>query len=155
MVHLLDTYYGMLCLESYLRYHCPTEASNHPSVLKDGSRTRLKGSKILRENKLYAKFSKCEFLFRHVSFLRHMMSKHGISVDPTKIEVAIKWDHTNTVIEVCMYTICREVLHIKFYPNWSWDQHHEMMFYEMIETFGFSIEILAFKEIQNKQRTKS
>ena len=119
VVHLLDPYYGMLSLESYLHYHCPAEASNHPSVLKDGSRKHLKSSKILRENKLYTKFSKCEFFLRYVSFLRHMMSKHGISVDPTKIEVAIKWDHTNTVIEVYMYTICREVLHIKFYPDWS------------------------------------
>ncbi|KAL4028879.1 hypothetical protein IC575_012091 [Cucumis melo] len=40
----------------------------------------------LRANKLYAKFSKCEFWFKQVSFLGHVVSKAGVSVDPTKIE---------------------------------------------------------------------
>ena len=46
---------------------------------------------ILRENKLYAKFSKCEFWLRQVSFLGHVVSKDGIFVDPNKIEVVTKW----------------------------------------------------------------
>ncbi|TYK29806.1 ty3-gypsy retrotransposon protein [Cucumis melo var. makuwa] len=36
----------------------------------------------LRANKLYAKFIKCEFLLKHVSFLGHVVSKAGVSVDP-------------------------------------------------------------------------
>ena len=36
--------------------------------------------------KLYAKFSKCEFWLRMVFFLGHVVSGEGISVDPSKIE---------------------------------------------------------------------
>ena len=40
-----------------------------------------------RANKLYAKFSKYEFWLKKVSFLGHVVSSEGVSIDPTKIEV--------------------------------------------------------------------
>ncbi|KAL0544506.1 hypothetical protein IC582_019622 [Cucumis melo] len=40
----------------------------------------------LRANKLYAKFSKCEFWLKQLSFLGHVVSKTGVSADPAKIE---------------------------------------------------------------------
>ena len=40
---------------------------------------------ILRERKLYAKFSKCAFWLEQVAFLGHVISKDGVSVDPSKI----------------------------------------------------------------------
>jgi hypothetical protein len=40
----------------------------------------------LREHQLYAKFSKCEFWLREVPFLGHVLSDHGIMVDPTKVQ---------------------------------------------------------------------
>ena len=40
----------------------------------------------LREHKLYAKFTKCEIWLRKVSFLGHIVSSEGISVDPAKVE---------------------------------------------------------------------
>ena len=40
----------------------------------------------LREHQLYAKFSKCEFWLDQISFLGHIISKDGISVDPVKVE---------------------------------------------------------------------
>jgi hypothetical protein len=39
----------------------------------------------LREHKLYAKFSKCEFWLKKVPFLGHVLSENGISVDPSKV----------------------------------------------------------------------
>ena len=39
----------------------------------------------LREHKLYAKFSKCEFWLSKVPFLGHILSKDGISIDPYKV----------------------------------------------------------------------
>ncbi|KAL0553615.1 hypothetical protein IC582_007515 [Cucumis melo] len=45
----------------------------------------------LRANKLYAKFSKCEFWLKQVSFLGHVVSKPGIFVDPAKIEAVTSW----------------------------------------------------------------
>ena len=41
---------------------------------------------ILREKKLYAKFKKCEFWLDQMVFLGHVISKAGISVDPSKVE---------------------------------------------------------------------
>ena len=41
---------------------------------------------MLREKKLYTKFSKCEFCLDAVSFLGHVVSKDGVMVDPSKIE---------------------------------------------------------------------
>jgi hypothetical protein len=39
----------------------------------------------LRDHRLYAKFSKCEFWLDSVKFLGHTISSEGISVDPTKV----------------------------------------------------------------------
>jgi len=54
----------------------------------------------LRGNKLYAKFSKCEFWLKQVSFLGHVVSKAGVSVDPAKIKVVTNWPRLSTVSEV-------------------------------------------------------
>jgi hypothetical protein len=40
----------------------------------------------LREHKLYAKFSKCEFWLKKVPFLGHVLSSKGILVDLTKVQ---------------------------------------------------------------------
>ena len=40
----------------------------------------------LREHKLYAKFSKCEFWLDRVQFLGHVLTPDGISVDPRKVQ---------------------------------------------------------------------
>ena len=45
----------------------------------------------LRENKLYAKLSKCDFWLKEVSFLGHIVSAEGIRVDPAKIESVVNW----------------------------------------------------------------
>ncbi|GKA69551.1 putative reverse transcriptase domain-containing protein [Tanacetum coccineum] len=46
---------------------------------------------LLRKEKLYAKFSKCEFWLREVQFLGHVINGDGIHVDPSKIEVVKNW----------------------------------------------------------------
>ncbi|KAL0537071.1 hypothetical protein IC582_026041 [Cucumis melo] len=57
----------------------------------------------LRDNKLYAKFSKCEFWLKQVSFLGHVVYKAGVSVDPAKIEAVTGWPRPSTVSEVCSF----------------------------------------------------
>ena len=54
----------------------------------------------LREHQLFAKFSKCEFWLEQVSFLGHIISKDGISVDPVKVEAVAEWKHPETPTEV-------------------------------------------------------
>ncbi|GJX47409.1 putative reverse transcriptase domain-containing protein [Tanacetum coccineum] len=41
---------------------------------------------LLKKEKLYAKFSKCEFWLREVQFLGHVINGNRIHVDPSKIE---------------------------------------------------------------------
>ena len=50
--------------------------------------------------KLYAKFSKCEFWIRKVNFLGHMVSKEGIHVDPSKIMAIENWSAPRTPTEI-------------------------------------------------------
>jgi hypothetical protein len=38
------------------------------------------------EHRLYAKLSMCEFWMKQVAFLGHVISKGGISVDPSKVQ---------------------------------------------------------------------
>ena len=54
----------------------------------------------LREKKLYAKLSKCDFWLKEVSFLGHIVSSEGIRVDPTKIEAIVNWKPPRNVTEV-------------------------------------------------------
>ncbi|GJX36739.1 putative reverse transcriptase domain-containing protein [Tanacetum coccineum] len=46
---------------------------------------------LLRKEKLYAKFSKCEFWLQEVHFLGHIVNQNGIHVDPSKIEANQKY----------------------------------------------------------------
>jgi hypothetical protein len=46
---------------------------------------------ILRKHKLFAKFKKCELLMEEVTFLGHVISNEGISVDPSKVEAVVNW----------------------------------------------------------------
>ncbi|GKC13305.1 putative reverse transcriptase domain-containing protein, partial [Tanacetum coccineum] len=55
---------------------------------------------ILRQKKLYAKFSKCDFWLGQVAFLGHIVSADGISMDPAKVEAITKWPRPTTVTEV-------------------------------------------------------
>ncbi|KAL0537321.1 hypothetical protein IC582_026298 [Cucumis melo] len=57
----------------------------------------------LRANKLYAKFFKCEFWLKKVSFLGHVVSSKGVSIDPAKIEVVTSWPRSSTVNEICSF----------------------------------------------------
>ncbi|GJS10686.1 putative reverse transcriptase domain-containing protein [Tanacetum coccineum] len=56
--------------------------------------------KLLKEEELYAKFSKCEFWLSKVQFLSHMINSEGIHVDPTKIESIKDWASPKTPIEI-------------------------------------------------------
>jgi hypothetical protein len=51
----------------------------------------------LRDHKLYAKFSKCDFWLKEVQFLGHIISDKGISVDPSKIQDVLNWKTPESV----------------------------------------------------------
>src|SRR5207237_4337979 len=54
----------------------------------------------LREHQLYAKFSKCQFWLKEVSFLGHILSAEGIAVDPSKVQEVLEWKSPTSVTEI-------------------------------------------------------
>ena len=56
--------------------------------------------KILKENQLFAKYSKCEFWLRSLVFLSHIISSEGVEVDPRKTMVVKNWPRQLTPIDI-------------------------------------------------------
>jgi hypothetical protein len=52
----------------------------------------------LRENQLYAKLNKCQFWLKEVSFLGHIISEGGISIDPNKVKDVLSWNTPQNVL---------------------------------------------------------
>ena len=55
---------------------------------------------LLRDDHLYAKFSKCEFWLTEVGFLGHVVLASGVSVDPEKVEAVMSWERPKSVFEI-------------------------------------------------------
>ncbi|GJZ35686.1 putative reverse transcriptase domain-containing protein [Tanacetum coccineum] len=54
---------------------------------------------LLKKEKLYAKFSKCEFWILKVQFLDNVIDSQGIHMDPTNIESIKNWESPKTPME--------------------------------------------------------
>ena len=55
---------------------------------------------ILKENQLYAKFSKFQFWLDSVAFIGHVISAEGVSIDPQNIEAIMNWKSPTNVTEI-------------------------------------------------------
>ncbi|GKB31285.1 putative nucleotidyltransferase, ribonuclease H [Tanacetum coccineum] len=55
---------------------------------------------LLKKEKLYAKFSKCDFWIHIVQFLGHLIDNQGLHVDPAKIEAVKNWTSPTTPTEI-------------------------------------------------------
>ncbi|GJS37024.1 hypothetical protein Tco_0535406 [Tanacetum coccineum] len=55
---------------------------------------------LLEKEKLFGKFSKCEFWLQEVHFLRHVVNNEAIHVDPSKIEAIKNWKPPKTPTEI-------------------------------------------------------
>ncbi|GJQ88992.1 putative reverse transcriptase domain-containing protein [Tanacetum coccineum] len=74
---------------------------------KDGSFSKQEHEKhlkiileLLKNEELYAKFSKCEFWIPKVQFLGHVIDSKGIHVDPAKIESIKDWASPKSPTEI-------------------------------------------------------
>ncbi|GJZ32684.1 putative reverse transcriptase domain-containing protein [Tanacetum coccineum] len=68
---------------------------------KDEHKEHLKAIlELLKKEKLYAKFSKCDFWLESVQFLGHVIDSKGVHVDPAKIEAIKNWATPTTPTEV-------------------------------------------------------
>ena len=55
---------------------------------------------VLREQQLYAKFSKCVFFKDKIQYLGHVVSKDRISVDPDKVKAIMEWPVPKNVSDI-------------------------------------------------------
>ncbi|GJZ68148.1 putative reverse transcriptase domain-containing protein [Tanacetum coccineum] len=55
---------------------------------------------LLKKEKLYAKFSKCESWLQEVQFLGHVVNRDGIHVDPSKFELIKNWKTPESPTEI-------------------------------------------------------
>ena len=67
---------------------------------------------ILRENKLYAKLTKCPFAKSELEYLGHMVAKDRIKVDPRKIDMLTRWPRPNDISQL------RSFLGLSNYFRW-------------------------------------
>nr|GEW13691.1 reverse transcriptase domain-containing protein [Tanacetum cinerariifolium] len=55
---------------------------------------------LLKNEKLYAKFSKCDFWLKSVQLLGHLIDSNGVYVDHAKVEAIRNWSAPTTPMEV-------------------------------------------------------
>ncbi|GJS41485.1 reverse transcriptase domain-containing protein [Tanacetum coccineum] len=80
-----------LFIDDILIYsHNKEEHANHLRIILE----------LLKKDKLYAKFSKCNFWIRIVQFLGHLIDNQGLHVDPAKIEAVKKWTSPTTPTKI-------------------------------------------------------
>ncbi|GJZ06084.1 putative reverse transcriptase domain-containing protein [Tanacetum coccineum] len=58
---------------------------------------------LLEKDKLFGKFSKCEFWLQEFHFLGHVVNSEGIHVDPSKIEAVKNWKPPKTPTEIRLF----------------------------------------------------
>ncbi|WMV59039.1 hypothetical protein MTR67_052424 [Solanum verrucosum] len=73
---------------------------------------------VLGKQKLYAKFSKCEFWLTSVAFLEHVISREGVMVDPQKIEEVKNWVRPSFVTELTSF-VGRATYYCRFVKNFA------------------------------------
>ena len=73
---------------------------------------------VLRENQLYAKIEKCEFDKEEMTFVRYMVSKAGIGMDPAKVTAILDWPTPRSVKDVQSF-LGFAIFYIKFILHYS------------------------------------
>ncbi|GJS65375.1 putative reverse transcriptase domain-containing protein [Tanacetum coccineum] len=78
-------------IDDILIYSCNEEEhANHLRIILES----------LRKEKLYAKFSKCDFYIRMVQFIGHLIDSQGLHLDPAKIQIVKNWASPTTLTEI-------------------------------------------------------
>ncbi|GJT25434.1 putative reverse transcriptase domain-containing protein [Tanacetum coccineum] len=86
----LDKFIIMFIDDIIIYFQNKEEHANHLRIILE----------LLKKEKLYAKFSKCDFWIRIVQFLRHLIDSQGLYVDPAKIKAVKNWTSPTTPTEI-------------------------------------------------------
>ncbi|GKC57901.1 putative reverse transcriptase domain-containing protein [Tanacetum coccineum] len=89
---------------------------------------------LMNREKLYAKFSKCDFWISIVQFLGHVIDNQGIHVDPAKIEAVKNWASPTTPTEKN--------------KKYIWGEDQELVF-QLVKQKLYEAPILALPEGNN------
>ncbi|GJU66249.1 reverse transcriptase domain-containing protein [Tanacetum coccineum] len=105
---------------------------------------------LLKKEKLYAKFSKCEFWLREVQFLGHVINGNGIYMDPSKIEAVKNWKAPKTPSEVRSF-LGLAGYYRRFIENFSKIAKSLTILTQKCKTFDWGEEQeLAFQTLKDK-----
>nr|GEZ52081.1 putative reverse transcriptase domain-containing protein [Tanacetum cinerariifolium] len=94
---------------------------------------------LLKREKLYAKFSKCEFWLRELQFLGCVINGNGIHVDPSKIKAIKKWKAPKTLTKVRLFLRLAGYYH-RFIENFSKIAKSLTILTQKCKTFGWGEE---------------
>ncbi|GJZ24449.1 putative reverse transcriptase domain-containing protein [Tanacetum coccineum] len=105
---------------------------------------------LLRKEKLYVKFSKCELWLREVQFLGHVINGDGIHVDPSKIAAVKNWKASRTPSEVRSFLGLVGYYH-RFIENFSKIANSLTILTQKCKTFGWGEkQELTFQTLKDK-----
>ncbi|GJS27985.1 putative reverse transcriptase domain-containing protein [Tanacetum coccineum] len=109
---------------------------------------------LLKKEKLYAKFSKCDFWIRIVQFLGHLIDSQGLYVDPAKIEAG---EDQESAFQLLKQKLCEAP--ILALPEGNDDfvvycdaSHQGLGAVLMLREKGIAYHILDQKELNMRQR---
>ncbi|GKD11213.1 putative reverse transcriptase domain-containing protein [Tanacetum coccineum] len=105
---------------------------------------------MLKKDKLYAKFSKCEFWLKKVQFLTHVINGNEIHVNPSKIEAVKNWKAPRTSTEVRSF-LGLAGYYRRFIENFSKIAKSLTILTQKCKTFDWGeVQELAFQTLKDK-----
>nr|GEV16561.1 hypothetical protein [Tanacetum cinerariifolium] len=111
----------------------PFGLTNAPATQEDHVEHLRIVLELLKKEKLYVKFSKCEFWLREVQFLGYVINGNGIHADPSKIEAVKNGKAPRTSTEKC--------------KTFDWGEEHDLAFQTLKDKLG---KVIAYASRQLK-----